>query len=131
MVVKLLWPEEQSEVAESLVERCAGRLAAPHLLSYEVTSVVRHARRAGTTAEREKLLDEFHALPIRQLPLTPELHRQALTLAVEKNTSSYDAAYVILARSLGTSLVTADAKLVRAMRDPKVVPLSEDRPEDA
>lgn len=130
VVIKVLWEEEDSELAESLFERAGDRLMAPGLLGYEVTSAIRHAKKPFALADREAFLGIFHALPIRQVPGEAALARDALRLALERGISVYDATYVVLARRLRTSLVTADARLVRAMRDAHVVPLAADLPED-
>lgn len=130
MVVKVLWPEEHSGIADRLFERHGRRLAAPDLLRYEVANVIRHTDRLKP-AERPVALANFQALPLRYVPLDDMALGEALHLALEREVTVYDASYAVLANRMGASLITADERFVRRMRDPKVVPLSEDPPEDA
>jgi predicted nucleic acid-binding protein len=52
-------------------------------------------------------------LPLRRLDHTPLLDR---AFALRDNFSAYDAVYVALAEGLAAPLVTADARLARAVR---------------
>lgn len=130
MVVKVLWPEEHSDVARSLLRRQADRWVAPDLLRYEVCNTIRKTRALRDAADRAAALASFLGMPITMLPLDRPMMTEALALALERELTAYDASYAVLARHLGTSLVTADDRFVRKMRDPRVVPLSEDPPED-
>ena len=88
-------------------------LHAPHLLDLEVLSVFRGAIRSGVaeTGRVEEAVDDLASLPVRRYPHTPLLVRiHDLRVSV----TSYDAAYVVLAETLGATLVTADARLARA-----------------
>lgn len=71
------------------------------------------ARRIDEERSREAmrtLLD----LPIARYPTLSLLERSWL---LRHNFTAYDAAYVALAEALGTSIVTADAHLARAVHD--------------
>jgi predicted nucleic acid-binding protein len=88
-------------------------LAAPELVDLEVTSALRGLLRVGKVDERrarEALAD------LRDLSLRRASHRELLTRCwdLRDNLTAYDASYVALAELLGTTLVTADARLSRA-----------------
>jgi predicted nucleic acid-binding protein len=57
---------------------------------------------------------------LRALPLRPvasgELAAAALDLALDHGLSVYDAVYAVLARTLAAPLVTADGRLLAALR---------------
>lgn len=95
-------------------ERLRGeRLAAPHLIDLEVTSVMRRLTLAGTfTVPRAGLtLDDLADLPLQRAPHLPFLAR---CWELRANLTAYDAAYVALAEALDVSLLTADARLAHA-----------------
>ncbi len=90
-------------------------LAAPELLQVEVLQALRklelaRAIPAGRSAE---LVLWMRALRIR-------LYRHDSLLdgisALRRNLTAYDAAYIVLARLLGGSVITRDARLARAPR---------------
>jgi predicted nucleic acid-binding protein len=89
-------------------------LQAPHLIDYEVGSVVRGLANGGRLSEPRAmdLLTDFMDLPIERWPATGALLRRAFQLP--HNLSSYDAAYVVLAEALACPLVTRDARLAKA-----------------
>lgn len=88
---------------------------APDLLTAEVLQTIRAYERARridahqAQVAAQTLLD----LPIAKYPTLPLLER-AWTL--RQNFTAYDAMYVALAEALGTALVTADARLARAVQ---------------
>lgn len=88
-------------------------LAAPELVDLEVLSVWRRQVTAGNMkpVRAKQALSDLSALPMRRAS-----HRLLAQRCWElRNTVTvYDAAYVALAEALGTSLLTADAKLSRA-----------------
>jgi predicted nucleic acid-binding protein len=99
-------------------ERVAGRLggasvAAPDLLPYEVSNVLRRHRNAGrlSDAEARLALDGFHSLSVE---LWPHAVLSERVWSLGANLSAYDAAYVALAERLGAVLLTADARLAGA-----------------
>lgn len=120
LTLKWFLPEPGSDTALSLLRRWnrdGMRLAAPHLLAFEVTSVLRNrvARGLITPEEGERKLNLFIALPI-QLQTPPELVNDAFRLAGELDRpNAYDAAYLALARRMGCEFWTADNRLVRAL----------------
>lgn len=105
---------------EPTAEEVAGRLAgvelyAPTLLAYELTSIARKKatlypdRRAAITWALEQAL----RLDVQRVDVDQPA---VLDLALEAGLTSYDAAYLWLARRLGASLVTLDAELEAAER---------------
>ncbi len=107
----LLDPDGDGEtVAEHVAQ---ARLAAPDLLPYEVTNVLRRHRAAGVLSDTEATLafDAFATLPVDLWPFAAvrdDLWR--LTGAM----SAYDAAYAAVAERLGCPLLTRDRRLARA-----------------
>ena len=88
-------------------------LAAPELIDLEVASVLRRQHSVGRLdLRRARLaLDDLLDLPIQRVP-----HRALLRRCWElrDNLSVYDAAYVALAETLDTPLVTAYGRLAKA-----------------
>ncbi len=85
-------------------------LAAPELIDLEVSSVLRRLVLRGhlPVQRAEQALGDLTALPLQRAPHLPLLDR---CWSLRENVSAYDAAYVALAESLGSVLVTADVKL--------------------
>jgi predicted nucleic acid-binding protein len=110
-------------VAESLaarewtraIERRTIRASAPDLIYAEVgQAVLRYVRSrrldAGNAGEIVEAILEF---PLRVVPLG-SLVGAALTVAIERELSVYDACYVALAEAAGATLITADRRLADA-----------------
>jgi predicted nucleic acid-binding protein len=121
-VIKLGIPETESDQVEDLWREWhhEGReIVAPHLLHYEITSVICHAvyRSRITLEEGLQVLEHLLALPIRLL--TPEkLHMTAYKIAAELGQpAAYDAHYLALAQNLSCELRTGDKKLYRKVRE--------------
>ena len=90
-------------------------LHAPALLDFEVASALRGHVLAGklTTNRMSEAVEDFRGLEIVRY------HGGALlgeVLELRDNFTVYDAAYIVLARALDATLVTADAKLADAKR---------------
>ena len=88
-------------------------LHAPHLLDLEVTQVLRRlAQQAAISARRaEEAIDDLLNLRMTRYPhlvLLPRIWH------LRHNLSAYDAAYVVLAETLGATLITRDARLAAA-----------------
>ncbi len=88
-------------------------LAAPELIDLEVASVLRRLTLSGQLPvhRAEQALADLMALPVQRAPHLPLLAR---CWSLRDNLSVYDASYVALAESLGSVLLTADARLSRA-----------------
>ena len=89
------------------------RLVAPALIDLEVASAWRGQVRAGRTSPRrvEVALADLAGMPLKRAPHGPLMPR---IWALRDNLSTYDAAYVALAETLDTLLLTGDARLARA-----------------
>jgi len=88
-------------------------LAAPELIDLEVASVLWRLVLSGQLPVRrgEQALADLMAVPVQHAPHLPLLAR---CWSLRDNLSVYDASYVTLAESLGSVLLTADARLSRA-----------------
>ena len=98
---------------ESRVYSNGESLHAPHVLDLEVAHVLRRLVRAGTVLERraEESLRVLRHTRIRRyshVRFLPRIWQYRHTL------SAYDAAYVVLAETLGATLLTRDARLASA-----------------
>jgi len=92
-----------------------GELWVPDLVYPEVASAIARLERTRALAARDavRAIEHLAGLPFQVAGTAPLLAdawrlRGAITL--------YDACYVVLAQRVGAPLVTADARLVRAMR---------------
>lgn len=110
--VEWLLGSKRGRQVDALVS-AAGVVAAPHLLDAEVLSVLRrHVLTGALSADRAAMaLDDLCNAPLRRFPMHPML---PAAFALRDNVSGYDALYVVLARALGATLVTGDARLARA-----------------
>jgi predicted nucleic acid-binding protein len=110
----LLDPPRYSAVLD-LLEDDGADVVVPHLADVEVLSALRRVvRRGEADADRAGRALECHLeLPLRRFEHTPVLDR---AFALRDNFSAYDAVYVALAEALCAPLVTADARLGRAVR---------------
>jgi predicted nucleic acid-binding protein len=100
---------------DALRARMAGdELHAPHLIDYEVVSVLRGLVRGGHLTEPRALdaLTDFHDLAVQRWPASDSLRRRAFQL--RHNLSAYDADYVALAEALECPLLTRDTRISRA-----------------
>ena len=98
----------------AVIENPEHDLHVPALCDVEIAAVLRRALLGGRLAEargREALLD------YGDLPLTRHGHMGLLSriIALRANFTAYDAAYVALAESLGAGMITADARLAKAV----------------
>jgi predicted nucleic acid-binding protein len=99
---------------DRLRARLAGeRLAAPAVMEIEVVSTWRGLSRAGRLPARraEVALADLAGMPVERAPHAPLMPR---IWDLRDNLSAYDAAYVALAESIDTILLTGDERLTRA-----------------
>jgi predicted nucleic acid-binding protein len=91
----------------------AGSLNAPHLMPVEVTNILRRAAARGeiSTDVASMALADLLDLRVELFPFAPFAPR---VWELRDNVTSYDAWYVALAESLGSSLATLDHKLAQA-----------------
>lgn len=89
------------------------RLAAPHLLDFEVISAWRHLAARGELDDRRVGLAmvDLAALRIERVRHGPLLPR---CWELRANLSVYDAAYVALAEAMDAPVLTADRRLAAA-----------------
>jgi predicted nucleic acid-binding protein len=85
-------------------------LCAPLLLDVEVTQVVRRYFLIGdiTGKRGEEALRDLADMPVERFPHSAFLPR---IWELRNNLTAYDAAYVVLAETLGCTLVTRDRRL--------------------
>lgn len=90
------------------------QLHAPHLIDAEVASGLRRLAAARSLSDRDAkaALDALGRLAITRHPVFPYLDR---VWELKATHSAYDAVYVGLAEGLGCGLLTADARLSRAL----------------
>ena len=120
--VALAWilPDEGRRQVMALLERLGTESAVvPEVWPLEVANALLIAQRRGRITEKDvaRALEDLAALPIQ---VDQETHRQALqatlTLATKYRLSSYDAAYLELARRIRVPLATLDTKLRSACK---------------
>ena len=99
-------------VAERLSEADAH---APWLLQLEFTNVLRTACRRGALpiVQAREIVDAIVVLPIR-FDMNPPTPARLLSLAMQFDLTSYDAAYLELALRLQVPLATRDSALIEA-----------------
>jgi predicted nucleic acid-binding protein len=107
----LAWTPLGQRVARRL--RGAGSLHAPHLLDFEILSVLRRqsAMKTFTAARAAALLGDFQELRIVRHPHSPLMGR---IWELRLNFGPYDACYLALAEALGAKLMTCDPALSKA-----------------
>jgi predicted nucleic acid-binding protein len=106
----------QTKVGASVTGRLLApetSLYAPHLLDVEVAQVLRRfTLRNDLEPERaSQALKDLSDLPVERYPHEILLPR---IWSLRENLTAYDAAYVALAEILGATLLTRDARILRA-----------------
>ena len=90
-----------------------GRLVAPALLGYELTSICLKKIR-GNPEERSQFLSALAVWDQMGIEIVAVDHLAILPLAEHSGLTSYDASYLWLAQRLNAELVTLDQPLGRA-----------------
>lgn len=110
-VIDALVAVDGSEASDRLA---TDRLAAPHLLDYEVVAALRGLvlGRRIEPWRAEQALASYERLLLTRWMFAGDLRRRSLSL--RNNFSAYDAAYVALAEALDCPLLTRDLRLARA-----------------
>ncbi len=106
----------QTSAGQGIEKRIYARnetLHAPHLLDLEVAQVLRRLARQGVVSVRRA--DEA-VRDLLDLRITRYAHFVLLPRIwqLRHNLSAYDAAYIVLAETLGAALITRDARLAFA-----------------
>jgi predicted nucleic acid-binding protein len=115
VVVKLFVPEEFSPEASSVLGD-AYELHAPDLLVAEFGNALWKKVQRGslTPVQASGIADSLAILPVQFHPSAPLLPK-AVTIAVGRNVTVYDALYLALAENLRAPFVTADHRLHAAL----------------
>lgn len=113
VVAYLYLPGEYTSAAESLLER-ESAWGAPVLWRSEFRNIL-----AGYLRRRSLSFEQAHSIQREAENLLAGAEYEVDSLGVlelvrESDCSAYDCEFVALARTLGTKLVTMDAKLLRA-----------------
>lgn len=110
-----LLPEENSHKAFTLIDNRVERIV-PDLLHSEIGNILwKRVRTGSLSRERaDEALRKLESIPLTVCPVA-EIMDLSLTIATEYDRSFYDSAYVALAIRERAVLLTADAKLVRAL----------------
>ena len=108
----LLNTEAGSRLARRLTDE-SEPVCAPHLIDLEITQALRrYVLQRALAFERASLaLTHWRDLDVERYPHEPFLTR---IWELRGNVSAYDAAYVALAETLSTTLVTGDRRLAAA-----------------
>lgn len=115
VVIKWFKPDEKSDAADELLAaHAAGReeIVVPTLLLYEFTNALWYSKRL-TANDIAAALDALNGVKLRYVSPDRELLVDAVRMSGATQLSTYDAAYVALARCLNCRLVTADQKLAQ------------------
>lgn len=116
VAVKWFLPEPLSDMAEHLLESTALRAAPDHIFGEVGETLRRVVRQGGISAETArtslaKLPDLVQSFPTR------DLAQAAFEIALQTKISNYDALYVAAAERWDGLLVTADERMIAALRD--------------
>jgi predicted nucleic acid-binding protein len=93
-------------------------IAAPPLILYEITNILRQRIRRGTLSleDADQLLLNFLQIPL-DLVAPGGIHQRALALAdLFRLPAAYDAHYIALAEMLDCDFWTADERLINSLR---------------
>jgi predicted nucleic acid-binding protein len=112
----LLLEGEQTPYARALLEQ-DGDWRSESFVMVEMTNVLATVMRVRRMSFKDAVVVLANAQVVMQPGLEDADHAQVLELAAHKKISAYDARFVVIARDLGTRLVTEDAKLRRAAPD--------------
>jgi predicted nucleic acid-binding protein len=115
VAVKVFLPEPLSAEATALIGLASNpvnQLHVPDLLYAECANIFwKQVQRGNATAVLVRAdIARLRAWPLNATP-TFDLVEDALSIALARMISAYDACYVALAQRLGITLVTADQKL--------------------
>jgi len=115
VVVKWFIQEEHSDKALKLRDMHVNGevyITAPELLPFEVLNALKYSG-LFKLEELKIAAISLSSYGIELYSLEGKLAEKALEIAVERDITVYDAAYIALAQELNTILYTADRKLIR------------------
>lgn len=108
-ILDLLLRTERAKEIESRIFRKSETIHAPHLLDLEVLQVLRRYARKDMTEDRCLLaIQDLYEMPVTRYPHDLFVWR---IWELRKSLTAYDAAYVALAETLRSPLLTCDAAL--------------------
>ncbi len=108
ILAALIFQEPRRNEAESLLR--GADLYAPTLLPYELASIARK-KSSKSPGKRPQILEALRNALAMDMSLVNTDAVELTALALDKNLTVYDAAYLWLARSLGAELLTFDRNL--------------------
>jgi len=116
VIAKWFLPEPLSDRADRILEDVRlGKLhpAAPDLIVYEFANILWQRQKKGEISRRQgdAIMSDFERLPINLAP-GDVLGSQSLEEVAATGCTAYDGAFIALADSLETKLVTADRRLI-------------------
>jgi len=116
VAVKWVVPEPHSDQAAALLDHT---LVAPDLFFAECANVLWKKLRRGDLTEEEASIAArtLEQVDVVVVPSRAYLGR-AVAIAAALEHPAYDAIYLAVAEAFGLRLVTADARLIRKMRQP-------------
>jgi predicted nucleic acid-binding protein len=97
--------------AEALL--ASGPLSAPHLMPVDVTNILRRAAAKGEITQDVASMAHADLLDLR-VELFPYAPFASRVWELRDNVTSYDAWYIALAESLGSSVATLDRRMAQA-----------------
>jgi predicted nucleic acid-binding protein len=117
VVVKWYVPEDGSAEASALLDRSEEKLA-PDLLAAEFGNVLWKKVRAGELApsEAQEIASAFVSAPPVLFWPSATLLSPALEIALRYGRTVYDSIYLAIALAEGCPVVTADTRLVQALK---------------
>ena len=117
VAAKWLFDEPESELADLLLSR-GDLLLAPDLLYAEIGNVVwkRLGRGELDPSKTDAVLDALLGAPVKLFPISGFM-REAVLIAHRYRRTFYDASYLALAIQESCALITADLRLLNALRN--------------
>ncbi|MBI3577763.1 type II toxin-antitoxin system VapC family toxin [Candidatus Gottesmanbacteria bacterium] len=94
-------------------------VTAPDILLYEISNVLAH-KSSLSRGEGQKAWKNFLLFDISFVSVTKDSASEYFAISEQFGISSYDAAYVALAKTKNTQLITADKKLAAKVKPPLV-----------
>ena len=121
VVAKWLLPEPGRDLAKMLIDAPCS-LRAPDLIMAELTSIMlkrivrKEMTRQESTESLQRFIDDYLDNRIRVIP-SRLLAEKALQIANDEKQSTYDSLYLALAVQARCQFITADEKLIVAIKD--------------
>ncbi len=125
VIAKFFVNEVHSEAAHRLRDSLISgniSLSEPSLLFYEVMNAMRYSKARRFTVEELKVIaNALENYNFAVFDLDAGLMERTIDVAAKHSISFYDAAYVALAINTDSELYTADEKLIRSAKLPRVI----------